>query len=78
MKVWVIARPEDGSWLTGVEYMVNDDGEYFTFDTKQEAVDIMKKYCSESEIRSQGIIVVDVNPEELEKLKNLNEIEVLY
>lgn len=74
MKVWVIARPEDGSWLTGVEYMVNDEGEYFTFDTKQEAVDTMKKYCSESEIRSQGIIVVDVDPEEL---KDLDEFEVI-
>lgn len=77
MKVWVIARPEDGSWLTGVEYMVNDEGEYFAFDTKQEAVDTMKKYCSEPEIRRQGIIVVDVDPEELEKLKSLNEIEVM-
>lgn len=74
MKVWVIARPEDGSWLTGVEYMVNDEGEYFTFDTKQEAVDTMKKYCSKSEIRSQGIIVVDVDSEELE---NLDEFEVI-
>ena len=75
MKVWVIARPEDGSWLTGVEYMVNDEGEYFTFDTKQEAVDTMKKYCTESEIRNQGIIVVDVDPEEL---KDLDEFEVMY
>ncbi len=74
MKVWIIARPKDGSWLTGVEYMINDEGEYFTFNTKQEAIDTMKKYCSESEIRSQGIIVADVD---LEELKNLDEFEVL-
>ena len=87
MKVWVIARPIEGSWLSGVEYMLDyEKCEYYTFNTEQEAIDVMKKYFSESEIRINDMFVVDVDleelkildPEELEEIKNLDEFEVTY
>ena len=67
MKVWVIGRPIEGyAWLSGTEYMRNCEGEYYTFNTEQEAIDAMNKYFSELDILIDDMFVVDVDSEYLE------------
>lgn len=59
---FVIARPINGISLNGLEYVLDENGEDKTFDTKEGAYEFLKSVgYDEDSMEREGIIVKDLD-----------------
>ena len=58
---YVIGRPIEGITLNGNEYVLDDDGELMTFDSKEDALGFLKACgLTDDDIEEQGIAIEEV------------------